>query len=438
MTEPEALGTLPDAVRSRVIELAATALGRMPSANLPAALKRVAAFAPTRRGKIAANQIASVIANDEEFRERLADQVRQEVSELAEALEAGTTPAAADPVELAAVAYLLRPQGWTSTVSAAADAVKAERWDQASTQLTEQVQRLRRQLDDSAAELRAARSRGRELADKLRTENSGLRHKLADTRAEARSADLRSAAAESAASASATASHSAATAVEAELRRLRTRTEELERDLTTTRRTGRAERDEATLRARLLLDTLLDSAQGLRRELALPTVQGSPADAVAADVAEAGARTPSSHGSLASEDPVLLDQLLNLPRVHLIVDGYNVTKSRWPDSSLETQRDRLLSGLAPVVARTRAEVSVVFDAGDVAQRPVVNRPRGVRVLFSPLGVIADDVIRDLVAAEPQGRPVVVVSSDHEVVRDVLRSGARTVAAAALSNLLARA
>ena len=42
----------------------------------------------------------------------------------------------------------------------------------------------------------------------------------------------------------------------------------------------------------------------------------------------------------------------------------------------------------------------------------------MRVLFSPLGVIADDVIRELVAAEPQGRPLVVVSSDQEVARDV--------------------
>ena len=42
-------------------------------------------------------------------------------------------------------------------------------------------------------------------------------------------------------------------------------------------------------------------------------------------------------------------------------------------------------------------------------------------------MIADDVIRELVDAEPQGRPLVVVSSDQEVVRDVTRSGARVVA-----------
>ncbi len=234
------------------------------------------------------------------------------------------------------------------------------------------------------------------------------------------------------------ASARAASSAEADSRRLRARVDELERDLSVSRRANRAQRGEGTLRARLLLDTLLDTAQGLRRELALPTVPGTPADTVAADVAEAGSRTPTSHGSLAVDDPVLLDELLNLPRTHMIVDGYNVTKNAWPESSLEIQRDRLMSGVAPLVARSGAEVTVVFDAGERAERPLVNRPRGVRVLFSPVGVIADDVIRQLVAAEPRGRPVVVVSSDQELVRDVLNAGARAVASAALARLLARA
>ena len=154
-------------------------------------------------------------------------------------------------------------------------------------------------------------------------------------------------------------------------------------------------------------------------------------------MAEQGSRTPSGHGSMAVDDPQLLEQLLALPRVHLVVDGYNVTKTAWPELALEKQRDRLLAGLAPVAARSGAEMTVVFDAADKKERPPVNRPRGVRVLFSPLGVIADDVIRELVDAEPQGRPVVVVTSDQEVVRDVARAGARPVAAPALARLLAR-
>jgi predicted RNA-binding protein with PIN domain len=229
----------------------------------------------------------------------------------------------------------------------------------------------------------------------------------------------------------------AASGHEAELRRMRSRIEELESELATVRRAERAERGSEALRARLLLDTLLDTAQGLRRELALPAVSTTPADEVEAHIAEEGSRTSSGHGSLTSDDPVLLDQLLALPRAHLIVDGYNVTKTAWPDLSLERQRDRLLAGIAPLTARSGAEVTVVFDASGIKDRPVVNRPRGVRVLYSPAGVIADDVIRQLVAAEPQGRPVVVVSSDQEVARDISRAGARPVAAMALARLLAR-
>jgi hypothetical protein len=64
-------------------------------------------------------------------------------------------------------------------------------------------------------------------------------------------------------------------------------------------------------------------------------------------------------------------------------------------------------------------------------------PRGVRVLFSPYGVIADDVIRDIVAAEPRGRALVVASSDQAVARDVEAAGFRVVASAALGALLSR-
>jgi hypothetical protein len=50
-------------------------------------------------------------------------------------------------------------------------------------------------------------------------------------------------------------------------------------------------------------------------------------------------------------------------------------------------------------------------------------------------VIADDVIRELVAVEPAGRVVVVVTSDAEVVRDVARAGARPISSVALLAVL---
>ncbi|HEY0775268.1 MAG TPA: NYN domain-containing protein, partial [Nocardioidaceae bacterium] len=303
--------------------------------------------------------------------------------------------------------------------------------------VSQQVERLRRQLDDAHAELKTTRERHREQIHTLKAENSELRHKLGDTRTRLKAAEEALKATQARAEEAQGAATAAAAAGEAELRRLKSRIAELEQEATSARRAGRAEKGEGTLRARLLLDTLLDTAQGLRRELALPPVEGAPADAVEADVAEQGARTPSSHGSLAKDDPALLDQLLALPRVHLIVDGYNVTKNAWPESSLEIQRDRLLNQLGPLAARTQVELTVVFDAADMEKRPLVKRPRGVRVLYSPFGVIADDVIRQLVAAEPTGRPVVVVTSDQAIVRDVRRGGARAVDSVALVKLLAR-
>ena len=78
---------------------------------------------------------------------------------------------------------------------------------------------------------------------------------------------------------------------------------------------------------------------------------------------------------------------------------------------------------------------MVFDAAESTVRTAMPAPRGVRVVFSPEGVIADDVIRQLVEAEPRGRVVVVVTSDRAVARDVAREGARVVPGAVLESLI---
>ena len=144
---PDALpGPLPDRVRARVLALASDSLGRMPRDQVPPSLVRVAAFTPARRARLAASQIASVLDADAEFRGRVADDVRDQVPELAEAVTTGTAPSAADPVDLAAVAYLLRPPGWTEIVAAAGDTTLARDSD-AEQRAARQLEQLRRQLD---------------------------------------------------------------------------------------------------------------------------------------------------------------------------------------------------------------------------------------------------------------------------------------------------
>ena len=429
-------GPLPPRVRSRVVEIAAEALGRLAPDQVPGALARVASFAPARRAKVAGDLIATVLDSDEVFRGRVAEEARSRAGDLAHRLQQeGGAPPAADPVEVAALAYLIRPPRWVALVDSATAALSEESRGLGGERVR-QGEQLRRQVEALTKSLGETRARHREQLNALKAENSELRRKLGDVRNRLRGAEEAQTTAERQLQGVRAEAEATVARHDAELRRHRQRVEELELELAASRRSVRAERGGEALRARLLLDTLLDTAQGLRRELALPAVEGSPADTVEAHLADEGGRAQSGHGSLGADDPTMLRELLTLPRVHLIVDGYNVTKAAWPHLSLERQRERILGGVAPLAARFGVEVSVVFDAADLRDRPAVGRQRGVRVLFSPAGVIADDVIRDLVAAEPRGRPVVVVSSDAEVVRDVRRAGARPVGAPALVGLLA--
>jgi predicted RNA-binding protein with PIN domain len=96
----------------------------------------------------------------------------------------------------------------------------------------------------------------------------------------------------------------------------------------------------------------------------------------------------------------------------------------------------LVEALAAVAARTGAEITCCFDGADAEGR-AGNLIRGVRVVFSDPGQIADELILRLVRAEPPGRPVVVVSSDGEVATGARAAGARAAAATALLRLLAR-
>jgi predicted RNA-binding protein with PIN domain len=104
--------------------------------------------------------------------------------------------------------------------------------------------------------------------------------------------------------------------------------------------------------------------------------------------------------------------------------------------SLEHQRARLVSALGGIAAQSGAEITVVFDGAE-RMVAVPSPPRGVRVLFSRKGQTADDVVRQLVRAEPPGRPIVVVSSDKEVADGVRRHGAYPLSSDTLLRRIAR-
>jgi predicted RNA-binding protein with PIN domain len=114
----------------------------------------------------------------------------------------------------------------------------------------------------------------------------------------------------------------------------------------------------------------------------------------------------------------------------VLVDGYNVAKLAWPNRSLEAQRHQLLDALENAARRFGSDITIVFDGAAVVGAHAARR-RLVRVVYSPEGVIADDVIRDEVRRLPAGRAVAVVTNDAEIVTDVKALGANVVPSNAL-------
>jgi predicted RNA-binding protein with PIN domain len=111
----------------------------------------------------------------------------------------------------------------------------------------------------------------------------------------------------------------------------------------------------------------------------------------------------------------------------LVVDGYNVARTGWSGLAPEEERRRTVSLLEGVQARSGGEVVVIFDGDDGVVGPAASR--SVRVRYSASGQTADDAIRDLLGGAPEGRPVVVVSSDRAVAADARRQGATAISSA---------
>ena len=419
---------LPNPVRAKLAQLAAAALGRVRRADIPSSLRPVVRFAPAKRAKLGQQPLVAALRDAPVFRQAVLDQCRAAPEVL--------SFEQSDPAAVAAAALLLdSPQArhYAELVAFRAEQgqLRNER-DSAiarADKLAADVERLR---DELAAASRAAEHAGSDStaeADRLRKRlrEQGVRLKAAKDDAAAARSELETERERSRAEVVEMAAQRDRAREQAKGER--TRAERAAADTEVARQSAREARQGDEVRLSLLLDTVEGALDGLRRELATSGSGPLPADAAGLGRSKSGL---SGHvGDLAA-----LERLLVLPAVHLIVDGYNVTKTGYPDLPLADQRERLAHQLASLSARTGAEVTVVFDGADVLAVPAAG-PRGVRVLFSDPGVQADDVIRALVEAEPQGRQLVVATSDREVVTSVRAEGAYSVASAVLLERLQR-
>ncbi|GAA4593123.1 NYN domain-containing protein [Streptomyces violaceoruber] len=422
---------LPDGVRRRVVQIVSDGFGSLTLGELPAQLRQYARFAPNRRIKFAGNAMATAVETDPLFRQRIGEKFRDAQSELADALDAGSALPAADPLDVAAAAYVLRPHGWVKLVTAAGEEAQRADAERADEESRAELERLHEELSRAREHTRTETERLRGELDAAKRETESLHRKLRSALSDVKRGEAALRKVQAELDAVRAEGQTQVSAAESEIRRLKARMGEAEAALEATRRAAREGRSVEDMRVRLLLDTLLDATQGLRRELALPPVSVRPAETV--DAVEPGRMTPKdiANRALSENDPAILDQLLALPQAHLVVDGYNVTKTGYPQMPLEKQRLRLLGQLSQLAAQTGAEMTCVFDGAELVAPVLLAPPRGVRVLFSKPGVTADELIRQLVRAEPPGRPVIVVSTDREVADGVARAGARPVASVVL-------
>jgi len=436
---------VPAPLRAELVAVAARALQGYDPVAVPPALRRVAAFAPAKRASAGAVPLWAAL-REESFRTRTTRTWAAEHRDLARALGASVDDTEPDerasddgvpdehapderasdehavdeggrdePVEpswaAAAGAWLLG-RDWRALVPPTAPTPARDDAGPAPevvTRLSDELERTRTERDAALEEVATLRKQARKLrsdADRARAEGRRALEEAAAELARAREARDEAVTALEAAADERRAADAERTAARAELR---------------------VARKLADARVRLLLDTIVDAASGLRTELALPPTTDLPADLVAPPQDAAPARLGSRGRHV--EDPGLLDELLRQPRAHLVVDGYNVTKTGYAELTLEQQRRVLVDGLAGLASRTGAEVTCCFD-GRPTPMAAGTLAHGVRVRFS-VGEIADDLIRRLVQAEPVGRVVVVVTSDQEVARDVEARGAYVVPSATL-------
>jgi len=420
---------LPEPLRARLADAAATALSGMEAADVPHVLRRIAGFTPAKRAKLGGPALLAELAGSSAFRAAVMawwDEHRP--GEL-------VADEAADPLTNAAAAVLIGDPHAADAVAATARRVEVGEVKAERDTLLSKVDKLTAEMERLRGELTEARAQVREAGQQREAEFLHLRRRLSEQGATLRGAlDARTAAEEQMAALRAeTQSRIAAAAAECERERGRAEAERRRADraaeeVAAARQAAREARQADETRLALLVDTLGGAVAGLRRELALGGGGPRPADLVAgAQAAGSGTRVDTVPG---------LDALLAVPTLHLVVDGYNVSKTGYPELTLADQRSRLITQLGALAARTRVEITVVFDGAGVMAAPP-RGARGVRVLFSEPGVLADDVIRSIVAAEPHGRPVAVVTADRAVVNSIRAYGAYAVPSAVLVTRLGR-
>jgi predicted RNA-binding protein with PIN domain len=393
----EAAADLPDEALRPTLELAvgvaAAGAKLRPPLAFPVELKRFLRFHKLPPTALA--QVRAAIDGDEDFRKKLASVATTEL------------------VDEVGVLWLSRPDGWEEEVTALLPKQIVD--DEAALRREE---RRRLAAQDAAARgraellgLTAELERERAAKAGLLTEQDRLRIELEEVRTRLREAQR--------------AEHATGQSLakaEAELVELRRATSEP------------APLPPPVIDAAALRDLISDAVaassdvtrllSGARDELAKLDQEAEPEESPAPRprVRRKAVRLPGGvlNGSLEAAE-----FLLRVKGSLTLIDGYNVAKLGWPSLDLDHQRDQCVLAAENMAKRWSMSMTIVFDGASIEGAHAATRRR-VRIVYSPAGISADDVLRAEVAGADAAKPVVVVTNDRAIITDVAAAGANTV------------
>jgi uncharacterized protein len=104
--------------------------------------------------------------------------------------------------------------------------------------------------------------------------------------------------------------------------------------------------------------------------------------------------------------------------IHILIDGYNLIRkypplSRVEEAEFSRGREKLLEWLSQYRRKITHPMTVVFDGGKggglFEGRDIY---KGIKILYSPQGQTADDIIKGLVKKDE--KEILVVTSDQEL------------------------
>jgi predicted RNA-binding protein with PIN domain len=128
--------------------------------------------------------------------------------------------------------------------------------------------------------------------------------------------------------------------------------------------------------------------------------------------------------------------------LHIIIDGYNLIRQSHSlcvldQEDLQLGREALVDMLAAYKKIKGHMITVVFDAmysHAISQQ--TERIKGIKIIFSRHGELADDVIKRM--AEKERERALIVSSDHEILNAAESSGASTISSIEFENRISMA